>query len=77
MKLTWEAVTECDDEETGEHTCWSAEINHPQYGRFVWITILANRYHVEYYNNGFFKTLANCASLESAKRWANNILNLI
>ena len=71
MSLLWKPILECDDEE-GNHTCWSAEVNHEKYGKFVWITMLADRYHVEYDNNGFFETLANCKSLSSAKKWVTS-----
>ena len=38
MKLKWEPLWECDDDD-GNHTAWSAEINHPTYGKYVWITL--------------------------------------
>lgn len=35
-RLKWNIVHECDDD-NGNPTQWAAEINHPDYGRFVWI----------------------------------------
>ena len=34
-RLKWNIVHECDDD-NGNPTQWAAEINHPDYGRFVW-----------------------------------------
>lgn len=82
----WEIVHNMDGE-NGEPTCWSLEINHEDYGRFVWITLNPeNKYDVEIEcDTGYgydveigysgFKTLATCKSLERAKRWvAMNII---
>lgn len=33
----WQIVHDCDGE-NGEPTCWVKEINHPDYGRFIWIS---------------------------------------
>lgn len=76
MKLKWEAVLECDDEDTGEHTCWYAEVNHPRYGRCVWIGKAAeNSFNIEYCTSNNFYIIKTCKSLTSAKRWVS--MNLI
>lgn len=70
MKLIWKPITECDDE-NGNHTVWSAEVNHSNYGRYLWISMRENGlYTVEYGYNGGFKPLVYCKSLTAAKRWA-------
>lgn len=72
MSLLWIPVLDCDDDE-GNHTCWSAEVNHEIYGRYIWITQFAGVYHVEYDNNGiYFETLKICKTLASAKRWVSS-----
>ena len=38
MKEKWNIIKEMIDEETGEPTCWSKEVNHSKYGKYVWIT---------------------------------------
>lgn len=65
IKHTWNIVHDCDGE-NGEPTCWSKEILHPNYGRFVWIA--------ENTDGGFdvivdIGTVITCKSLASAKRW--------
>lgn len=70
----WKIIHDMDGE-NGEPTCWSLEINHKEYGRFVWITLNPeNKYNIEVDCDGF-KTLATCKSLTSAKRWVT--MNLI
>ncbi len=66
-KHTWNIVHDCDGE-NGEPTCWSKEILHPNYGRFVWIS--------ENVDGGFnvivdAGTLKICKSLTGAKRWVS------
>lgn len=68
MKLKWQPVTEADDEETGEHTCWATIVRNPNYG-FVWITKTDDGYAVDIDRDGSFTTIARCKSLTSAKRW--------
>lgn len=73
-KLKWEPITDCDDE-NGNHTCYSAEINHPKYGRYVWLTLNnKNGFNVEINKEGEFVSLKECRSLESAKIWVAMIL---
>ena len=36
-KLKWKVIHDCDDDE-GNVTCWSTEINHPRYGKYAWIS---------------------------------------
>ncbi len=74
-KLSWKIIHECDDEDTGEPTCWSAVIDNPMYGKYVWITNESNTYNVEVLDNGEFKVLKECKSFTSAKRWVN--INLL
>ena len=74
MKLKWEPLTDCDDEETEEHTCWAAKTDNPKYEPYVWITKTTDDYFntiykVEMYDNDFIP-LCVCKSLVSAKRWA-------
>ena len=75
MKNKWEVIHECDDED-GNPTCWSMNIDHEKYGRFVWITFGSNdKYNIEVNRDGFDKTLLQCKTLTSAKRWVtSNIL---
>lgn len=75
MKLKWEPLWECDDD-VGNHTSWSAEINHPTYGKYVWISIVKNGYNESYYAVEVFTendyiALVTCKSLTSAKRWVS------
>ena len=72
-KKQWKIVHDCDGE-NGEPACWTLEINHNKYGKYVWITISDNGYDVEI-DNGGFKTLATCKSLMNAKRWVT--MNLL
>lgn len=36
-KLKWKVIHDCDDDE-GNVTCWSTEINHPRYRKYAWIS---------------------------------------
>ena len=74
MKLKWEPLWECDDDD-GNHTAWSAEINHPTYGKYVWITLAENGYAVEVFTENDYIALVTCKSLASAKRWVS--MNLV
>lgn len=72
----WYIIDECDDEE-GNPTCWCAEINHPKYGKYVWINDMGDHYNVEVICDGFtnsFTELVRCKSLTSAKRWVTRYL---
>lgn len=67
----WEIVHDCD-EENGNPTCWAKEINHQDYGRFIWITENSDgKFDVEVDQGGDFRTLVTCKSLTSAKRWVS------
>ena len=68
-KLKWEVVHDCNDEE-GNPTQWSTEINHPKYGKYCWINDMADHFNVEVDYGGFVE-LARCKSLASAKRWVS------
>ena len=71
MKNTWEIIHDCDDEETGEPTLWAKEINHPEYGKFAWITENENGlYDGEVDRDGFI-SLVTCKTVVSAKRWVS------
>ena len=74
MKKEWQVIHECNDD-NGRPTCWSLEISHNKYGKYVWITSSDNGYDVEIDYDGF-KILTTCKNLRSAKRWVTmNILN--
>lgn len=70
MKEKWNIIKEMIDEETGEPTCWSKEVNHSKYGKYVWITEKADgKFDVEVESRSGFTTLKTCKSIASAKRW--------
>lgn len=72
MKEKWNIISEMVDEETGEPTCWSKEINHPKYGKYVWITENGeNIFDIEINRGSGFTVLKTCKSLASAKRWVS------
>lgn len=77
MKVNWDIIHECDDED-GNPTCWATEINHPKYGKYVWISKNSdNHYDVEVNYDSFnssFTKLVTCKSLTSAKRWTTKNL---
>ncbi len=71
MKDEWEIVHDCD-EDNGDPTSWSMEINHSKYGKYVWISqIRDTAYDVEVIPEQELKVLATCKSLASAKRWVS------
>ena len=49
--------------------------NHPEYGKWCWISNTGDHFIVEVENCGGFLELAKCKSLISAKRWV--AINLI
>ena len=70
MESTWNVVHDCDSED-GSPTCWAKRIDHPTYGKFVWISQYDDRqYAVEVIPVTDVKVLAVCKSLSGAKRWA-------
>lgn len=71
-KNTWEVVIDCNDEDDNP-TCWSKEINHKKYGKFVWITDNGNGYNVEVIRDETI-VLKECKSLASAKKWVTSNL---
>lgn len=73
MKNIWNIVHDCDGE-NGEPTCWAKEINHPKYGKFVWITENENCLYDVEVNRVEFITLVTCKTLTSAKRWVSKNL---
>lgn len=73
MKIKWNVIHECDDE-TGNPTQWCAEINHPKYGKYCWISDIGSGFNVEVNYDGFIE-LVQCKSLVSAKRWVS--MNLL
>lgn len=75
MKKVWKIVHDADDE-NGNPTCWTREVNHPKYGRFVWISETDTGYDITVYKNSFI-VLKNCMSLPSAKRWVSINLNIL
>lgn len=70
MQHTWEVIHECDDD-NGNPTCWTREINHDLYGQYVWISQYGDeKYAVEIMPDGVDTIpLATCKSLDSAKQW--------
>lgn len=74
MKLKWSVCEDMNDDDENP-TGWASEINHPIYGRFVWITLHPNGYAVECERFGECETLIVCKSLASAKRWVS--MNLV
>ena len=76
-KLKWKIIHESDDED-GNPTQWSTEINHPKYGKYCWINDMDGYFTVEvyYFYRGFVE-LARCKSFTSAKRWVDKCLNLV
>ena len=66
----WYIIHECDTEE-GNPTCWSKEINHPKYGKYVWIDLTYDNTYDVVANDTVLK---NCKSLTSAKRWVTRYL---
>ena len=66
-ELDWMVIHECEDEE--KPTQWAAEIYHPEYGKWCWISNTGDHFIVEVKNCGGFLELAKCKSLTSAKRW--------
>ncbi len=67
MKVKWNIIHECDDE-NGNPCQWIAEINHYKYGKYVWINDMGSYFNVEVDYGGFIE-LVRCKSLTSAKRW--------
>lgn len=73
--LKWDVIHEMDEEETGNPTCWAAEINSLKYGKFIWITLdYLGKYNVEISTDGKFETLVSCKSLASARRWVTRYI---
>ena len=66
-RLKWNIVHECDDD-NGNPTQWATEINHSDYGRFVWIDDEGEKFGV-YSGKSCNTKLAECKSLAWAKRW--------
>ena len=70
-KIKWEVLEECNDEYSGEPSCWCAEINHWYHGKFCWISYFGESegYAVEVKGFDGFIELVRCKSFSSAKRW--------
>lgn len=72
MKDVWQIVHDCDEDD-GEPISWAKEINHQEYGKYIWITRRDDtEYAVEVIPApGQMETdvLMVCKSLKSAKRW--------
>lgn len=67
----WKTVQEANDDNENP-TMWSKEINHPKYGKFVWIVLDCNKcFNVEVDCDNEFRILVQCKSLASAKRWVS------
>lgn len=63
----WHIIHECDAED-GISTQWAKEINHPKYGKYVWIELTYDNTYDVVAND---MVLKNCKSLTSAKRWVS------
>lgn len=77
--LVWKEVFESIDEETGEPSIWSAEVNSERYGRYLWITMNEdNKYDVEYDTGGRIIPVSSESvgfrSLAAAKEWVEEDL---
>ena len=72
MKDKWKVIDCATDGKTP--TCWAKQINHPVYGKYVWINAIDSEFSVEVDDNGFDE-LIRCKSLVSAKRWVS--MNLV
>lgn len=73
----WRVVEESNDD-SGNPTCWSREINSDRYGKYVWISKFgedAYAVEVESGGYGYIQGLKICKSLASAKRWVT--MNLV
>lgn len=69
MKLKWNIVHECDDED-GNPTTWVAEINNPIYGKYCWITSsISLEFIIETKDNKDYIIHTKTKSLRGAKRW--------
>lgn len=69
MQSIWSIIHECDDD-NGNPTCWTQEINHDLYGQYVWISKYSDdEYIVEVMPDTDPIPLTTCKSLTSAKRW--------
>lgn len=70
----WEPMLDADDDD-GTHTMWSAEINHPKYGKFAFIDGYGEKGNeYEIYTTNYDKPnppLMTCKSFASAKRWVS------
>lgn len=73
IKNQWKIIHESDDD-NGNPTLWTLEINHPKYGKYCWISDHINYFSVEVDYGGFIE-LKQCTSLTSAKRWVT--MNLL
>ena len=72
MKDKWKVIDCATDGKTP--TCWAKPINHPVYGKYVWISLNGDKekpYHVEVDAGDDCKILCKCKSLASAKKWVS------
>lgn len=72
--IEWKEIPECCDENE-KPTSWSAEVDSPLFGRYIYIDkISENKYAVVYDCNGTFRPISseseNFSSLQSAKDYA-------
>ena len=67
--LKWNIVHEMDNPD-GSPTCWATEVNHPSYGKYIWVTESENGYDVEFdAGEAGFRTLKPFKTVIGAKRW--------
>lgn len=72
--IEWKEIPECCDENE-KPTSWSAEVDSPLFGRYIYIDkVSENKYAVVYNCNGTFRPISseseNFSSLQSAKDYA-------
>ena len=76
QKSNWKIIHDSDDD-AGNPTLWSTEINHSKYGKYCWINDTGDYFAVEVDYYGDFSELARCKTLISAKRWvATHLLGI-
>lgn len=68
MRQLWRVLNDSNDEQ-GNPTCWYLKIDHPKYGKYLWISAKGIGYAVEFLSYDTVCVLKMCKSLASAKRW--------
>lgn len=74
----WNVVLECADEEDDLST-WAKEINHPVYGRYVWVSSICEGLvvvEVQAPETHEIIELKSCKTVQAAKRWTTMNLDI-